>query len=177
MPDTRNVIIEYPITLPPSVQNPQGRIAGERYAVRDAATAAALHPDAVILGYEGASDLRVGIVTADYLNTRLEAIEADGWVASHTTAPPSEIVLTSVSRSVSPVSTELIPAQANRVGLLLANTGPVVLYVKAGTPATTADTVLAPGSIDETTFASTTTYVNAITASGTGTVYVRSVGQ
>ncbi len=69
MADTRDVIIEYPVTG-------NGHLAGERYAVKDAATAALVHPNAVIIGYAGQSDLRVNQIAADYLNDKLEAIEA-----------------------------------------------------------------------------------------------------
>lgn len=180
MPDTRNVIIEYPVTLPKSTRNPSGRIAGERYAVRDATEAALIHPDALVIGYQGDAELQVGRVTADYLESRIEAIEADGWVAARTPttpAPPVDIVLTSAARSVSTVSTQLVPAQSGRTGLTLANTGSVGIYVRAGATATTGDTLLLPGAIDDTSFAATTLALNAITATGTGTVYVRSVGQ
>lgn len=69
MVDTRDVIIEYPVTG-------NGHIAGERYAVKDAATAALVHPNAVIIGYAGQSDLRVNQVAADYLNNKWEALQA-----------------------------------------------------------------------------------------------------
>ncbi len=91
MVDTRDVIIEYPVTG-------NGHIAGERYAVKDAATAALVHPNAVIIGYAGQSDLRVNQVAADYLNNKLEAIEALGWVDRTRLAPDVAAAVAAVPR-------------------------------------------------------------------------------